>query len=326
MWSLRLLRSNYVRQNILMRTGGAPPALTGGPQCDINMSKMYYLILSLALLMTCSGQLEAASMKVGPARFIIHNVVPGRAYDVYKETGLQLTIYNDSATDKMYLLSTHRPSEGGTWEKGYQEIPDPKWCWFDNDTIEVGANSNASARFHVMIPGEGRYYNQHWVVTLNIAGKPRSGGGLGVAINVRAQIETQAKVDLNGVTPDGLIGVVPSVITLKTQGNGKVVVLNNSTTNETYNVYQLTDTENIHKYISAGFIPLPEPDWLKLGDGSLTIPAGSRKTLTMEASVPEKAAHSNRKYEAICFIEGRGTTGLVRVRIMGADNNTEDMK
>ncbi|OGV62674.1 MAG: hypothetical protein A2283_04410 [Lentisphaerae bacterium RIFOXYA12_FULL_48_11] len=287
------------------------------------MKKIYYLILTLILLTACSGRLEAASLKVSPAGFIIHNIVPGRTYDVYKESGLQLTIYNDSAADKTYLLSAHRPSEGGTWEKGYLEIPDPKWCWFDRNEIKVEANSKAYVRFHLKVPDEERYYNQHWVVTLNIAGKPGPGGGVGVAINVRAQIETQSRAALKSVTPDGLIGVVPSVITLKTKENREVVIFNNSATNETYKIYPLTDKEKFQKYISAGFSPLPEPDWLKLGDGSITIPAGGRKTLSLKVSLPEK---EKKKYESIIFIEGQSATGFMRVQFMGTDDKTEVMR
>lgn len=271
----------------------------------------------MILLTASSDRLEAASLKVGPAGFIIHNIVPGKTYDVFKETGLQLTIYNDSAAAKAYLLSAHRPSEGGKWEKGYLEIPDPKWCWFDNDEITVEANSNAYARFHLKIPDEERYYNQRWVVTLNIAGKPGPGGGVGVAINVRAQVETQSRADLKGVTPDGLIGVVPAIITLKAEDKGEVVIFNNGATADTYKIYPLADKEKFKTYISAGFSPLPEPDWIKPGDGSLTIPAGGRKTLGLKAALPEKERSSAEKYEAIIFIEGQGATGFVRVRMEG---------
>jgi len=263
--------------------------------------------------------LEAASLKVGPAGFIIHNIAPGRTYDVYKETGLQLTIYNDSAAAKTYLLSAHRPSEGGKWEKGYLEIPDPRWCWFDQDEIKVAANSNAYARFHLKIPDEERYYNQRWVVTLNIAGKPGPGVGMGVAINVRAQVETQSRADLKGVTPDGLMGVVPAIITLKAKEKGEVVIFNNSAAGETYKIYPLADKEKFKTYISAGFSPLPEPDWIKPGDGSLTIPAGGRKTLSLKAALPEKEGSSDKKYESIIFIEGQGAAGFVRVRIEGTN-------
>lgn len=287
------------------------------------MKKIFYLILPLILLTVCSSRLAAASLKVGPAGFIIHNVVPGKAYDVYKETGLQLTIYNDSPEAKTYRLSAHRPSEGGTWEKGYLEIPNAQWCWFDQDEIKVAANSNAYARFHLKIPDEERYYNQRWVVTLNIAGKPRLGGGVGVAINIRAQIETKSRADLKGVPPDGLMGVVPSAITLKAKETGEVVVFNNGATAETYKIYPLADKAKFKTYMSAGFSPLPEADWLTLSDRSLTIPAGGRKILGLESALPEKERSPADKYEAIIFIEGQGATGFLRVLIMGADAQTE---
>jgi len=298
--------------------GGYPLRTPGGYNNGDNMKKTYYPILTLILLTACSGLLDAASMKVSPAGFIIHNIVPGKTYDVYKETGLQLAIYNDGTEAKTYLLSSHLPSEGGKWEKGYLEIPDPKWCWFEQDEIIVEANSNAYARFHLKIPDEERYFNQHWVVTLNITGKPGSGGGMGVAINVRAQIETQDRSDIKGVPPDGLLGIVPSIITLKAQEKGEVVIFNNSAVSETYKIYALTDKEKFKTYISAGFSPLPKPDWIRPGDGSLTIPAGGSKTLSLNSALPEKERSSAEKYEAIIFIEGHGAAGFARVRVTGA--------
>ncbi len=287
------------------------------------MKNMLCRFVSMILVTMSIGQLEAASLKVGPAGFIIHNVTPGTTYDVHKETGLQLKIYNDSAVTRTYLLSTHRPSEGGKWEKGYLEIPDPTWCRFEQNEITVEANSNAPARFHLKIPGEDRYYNQHWVVTLNVAGKPGSGGGVGVAINVRAQIETRSRADLNKVIPDGLMGVVPSVLTLQAEGKGEVIIFNNGPSNETYKVYTLTDKETFHKYISAGLSPFPEADWIRPDNGSLMIPAGGRTTLGLTAALPETHRNSSGKHEAIIFVEGQSASGFVRVRIPGPDEQTE---
>jgi hypothetical protein len=277
---------------------------------------LYCLILPVIFLTVYSSRLEAASLKVGPAGFIIHNIVPGKIYDVYKETGVQLNIYNDNPVANTYLISSHRPSECGKWEKGYLEIPNAKWCWFDNDEIKVEANGNSYAKFNLRIPDEERYYNQHWVVTLNVAGKPRPGEiGVGVAINVRAQIETQAKADLKDVVPDGLIGIVPSAIALKANEKGAVVIFNNSPDDETYKIYPLADKEKFQKYISAGFNPLPDPDWLELGGRSLKIPAGGKKTLGLKSALPERTGKSNGKYEAIVFVEGKSAAGFARVRI-----------
>jgi len=284
------------------------------------MEKGYYLALPLILLAACSARLEAATLKVSPGAFIVHNVVPGQKYDVYEKTGLQLAVYNDSPDAQTYRVSAHRPAKGSTLKKGYLEIPDAKWCWFDQEEIKVEANSQAYVRFHLKIPDEQRYYNQRWVVALNVSCNPRSGGlsAMGVAIDVRAQIETQAKSDMKGVNPDGPIGVVPAVITLKATEKGEVDVFNNSAADETYKIYLLADKADFQAYTSAGLTPLPDPDWIKLGARKLKIPAGGRKTLSLKSMLPEKEADSTKQYEAVIFIEGQSASGFVRVRFAAA--------
>lgn len=287
------------------------------------MKTTHNLVATLILLTACFDPSEAASLKVGPGGFIIHNVVPGRTYDVYKETGLQLTIYNDSAESKTYLLSTHRPAQDGKWEKGYLEIPDPTWCRFEQEEITVEANSNACARFYLTLPDSERYYNQHWVVTLGVSGKPGS-GAIGVAINVRAQIETQSKPDTNGTYPFGAVSVVPSVISLNPGEPGKIVVINNSAVAEEYSVSALTDPEKFKTYIAAGFSPLADPAWIVLSDRSLVIPAGERRTLRLDLAMPETERNSIANREAIILIEGKDATGFLRVRIAGPDEGLRE--
>lgn len=286
------------------------------------MKRMCRLVLPLLLLSPCPGLLEAASLKVSPAGFIVHNIIPGRPYDIYKDAGLQLTIYNDSAETRTYALSTHRPSEGGKWEKGYLEIPDPRWSRFEADEITINARSVGYARFHLRIPEDERYYNQHWVTTLRVAGKPGP-GGIGVAIDVRAQIETQSRADITNNSPDCLIGAVPSTITLGAREDGKVVVFNNGAAGETYKLCLLADAGRFKTYIADGFRPLPDPAWLTLDRESLTIPAGGSRTFSLTASLPEQEQRSDARYEAIVFIEGKEATGFVRVRFAVADDKTD---
>ena len=103
-------------------------------------------VLLCVFLSGLVGRVGAASLKVAPARFILHDVKPGKLYDIYAATGLRITIYNDDDTTRTWLLSTHRPSERGKWEKGYGEIPDPRWCWFEKNEITVGHNCSLASR------------------------------------------------------------------------------------------------------------------------------------------------------------------------------------
>ena len=256
-------------------------------------------------------------MKVSPAGFILQDIVPGKVYDIYQETGLKLTVYNDDTVGHTYLLSTHRPSEWGKWERGYLEIPDPKWCWFEEDELTVGPNGQGYGNIFLKVPDEERYYNQRWVVVLRVMGKPGP-GGIALAINVRIQIETESKVDLKG-KPDGVIGIVPSTVVLEKGGDGKkVTIFNNTDFPQTYKVYPLEEKEKLKTYISSGFKPLPEPKWLKLNKETLKIPPGSKKTFTVGLSAPEGETGTNEKWEYIVFVEGKDNTGFLRVRTSGA--------
>ena len=100
------------------------------------MKRLWYVGYCLFLLLI-SFKAEPASLKVSPAGFIIHNLTPGKVYNLHQETGLRLTIYNDDEVSHRYTVSVHRPSEVGRWEKGYSEIPDSKWCWFEEKEISV---------------------------------------------------------------------------------------------------------------------------------------------------------------------------------------------
>jgi hypothetical protein len=63
------------------------------------------MFVVVAMWLSVASRAPAAGLKVGPAGFIIHNVTPGRVYDVYKETGVRLTIYNDGDTTRSYVLA-----------------------------------------------------------------------------------------------------------------------------------------------------------------------------------------------------------------------------
>lgn len=283
------------------------------------MKNPYYLLYLLYLTVVLSilpVRLEAAGLKVSPAGFILQNIIPGKMYDIYQETGLRLTVYNDDTVDHTYLLSTNSPSEWGKWEKGYLEIPDPKWCWFGKNEITVGPNGQGYCSIFLKIPDEERYYNQHWVVVLRVMGKTGP-EGIALAINVRIQIETESKVDLKG-SPDGTIGIVPSAIVF---GNGgdkkKVTIFNNTDFPQTYTVYPLKEKEKLRTYISTGFKPLPEPKWLKLNKQNLKILPRSKQTFTVGLSAPGGEMDTNDKWEYIIFVEGKDNTGFLRVRTSG---------
>ena len=278
------------------------------------------VILSLVCLLTVASRTEAASLKVAPARFIVHNVEPGTLYDIYGETGLRLTVYNDDDVSRTWVLSTHRPSERGHWEKGYAEIPDARWCWFDHDEITVEPNGKVYAHLFLRVPGEEKYYNQHWVVTLGVDGKP-GGGGIALAADVRAQIETKSKAD-GTVKPDGPLGLTPSIIRFEdvapgSSMKGEVVLHNNTQRPHDYAISALLDMPNIERktYLTHSYAALPETRWLA-HKAKLRIKPGASAVMGLTLKIPDEAAHFGKKWEALLLIRpDDGRAGFVRVQV-----------
>jgi hypothetical protein len=291
------------------------------------MARLTRLTLLFVLLLGLAGRLEAASLKVSPARFIVHNVEPGKLYDLYKETRLRLTVYNDDTVSRTWVLSTHRPSERGRWEKGYAEIPDARWCWFDKDEITVEPNSKAYANLHLKIPDEERYYNQHWVVTLSIGSKPGR-GGIGVAVDIRAQIETKSSADVK-TRPYGLLGLKPSIVRFEdTKPGGRkkaqVEIFNNDVGAQSYTISSLlanAETDQ-KKYLTHSYKAIPDFKWVK-HERIVQIEPGKSATLSLDLEIPDDEANFDKKWEDILLVQpDDGRAGFVRVQVQ----TTEKMK
>jgi hypothetical protein len=270
------------------------------------------------------ARLEAASLKVSPGRFLIHNVKPGRLYDVYRETGLRLTIYNDDSATRTWILSVHRPSERGKWEKGYAEIPNAKWCWFDRGEVTMGPRSKAYANLFLKIPDEEKYLNQHWVVTLGVEGKPGR-AGISLAVDIRAQIETVSVGKLEA-RPYGLLGLKPSMVELAdmvpgTGRKGQVALYNNDVTTHTYMMTSLFEDKGIeHKaYLTQSYDPIPDFRWISR-ENSIQIGPNGAANLSLGLQIPDAAAYFGQKWEEILLIlPDQGLPGFVRVQIRTRD-------
>ena len=284
------------------------------------MARLTRLTLLFVLFLSLIGRVEAASLKVSPARFIVHNVEPGRLYDVYKETRLRLTVYNDDTVNQTWVLATHRPSERGRWEKGYGEIPDARWCWFDKNEITVEPNSKAYAYLHLKVPDEERYYNQHWVVTLSIGGKPGR-GGIGVAVDVRAQIETKSSADVK-TRPYGLLGMKPSIVPFEdTKPGGRekaqVEIFNNDVRAHSYTISSLladADTDQ-KKYLTHSYKAIPDFKWVKYGK-HVQIEPGKSAELSLELEIPDDETNFGKKWEDILLVQpDEGRAGFLRVQV-----------
>lgn len=286
----------------------------------MNRAAPLFPVLLAAMMLVLPANTEAASLKVSPSLFVIRDIEPGRAYDVHRDAGVRLTIYNDDASLRTWSLSLHRPSERGRWETGFAEIPNPEWCWFDEEEITVAPHDRGFAHLHLKVPDEERYYNQHWVVTASIAGGA-GGKMIALAADVRILLETKPKTGLRE-SPDGTLGVEPSIVRFDDLRPGqastsRVLLHNNDDAPHRYTVSSLlADPETrLGTYLTASFQALLHHEWIKHQE---TVSIGPRDTavLDLKALVPKDPSSVEEQWEEILLIRPEeGAPRFIRVRM-----------
>lgn len=274
---------------------------------------------ALAVSLCIASQAAAASLKVSPGRFIVHDVKPGIQYDIFKETGLRITIYNDDDVSRTWLLSTHRPSERGKWERGYNEIPDAHWCWFDQNEVTVEPKGKSYAHLFMQVPQEDKYLNRHWVVTIGVDGKPGP-AGIALAADIRVQIETASTSDV--YRSEARLGVAPSIVAFDNVKTGSVekaqiVLVNNESRAQTFRIVPLFGEKGIEAdtYLTHAYALLPDPTWLTF-PSTVDAAPGAETVLPLELKLPNDPSLRGQKWESVLLIESEdGTSDFVRVRV-----------
>lgn len=273
-----------------------------------------YVVKGMVLFFSFARFIFSQGLAVSPGGILIQGVLPGKTYDIYKETGIKLTIYNKDNSPHTYILSTHKPSEVGNkrWEKGYFEIPDPSWCWFDKKEVKIEGNKSESVNIYIKIPDEERYYNQHWIVTVGVLSKPEYGLSLGVY--VRMQIETAVKENPE-IKPDGKIGFVPATLTFNNKFSQKILTMYNNTEKRlSFNVFTIEEEKNIEKktYLTPNYSFL-EKTWFKIEKRNFEIEPMGKCKIRVSVNIPENC-EKNRLENILFFRSDEEISGFVRVR------------
>lgn len=265
-----------------------------------------------------SAPAPAASLKVGPARILLQEVAPGRTHDIHAETGVQLTVYNDDDVPRTWTLSTHRPSERGEWETGYGEIPDASWCRLETPEVTVPPGDRAQVKLFLDIPEDPAHYNRHWVVTLGIGGA--GGMGIGLAANVRVQIETASRPE-PALPPGGETALAPGTIIFADLAPGtpstvQALLRNGAADAREFSLSPLLDAvRDPSAYLTGGHQRLPEKGWIQYPEKARAAP-GETVPFPVTVNIPEGAAPSGGRFEELILVTPpMGRPGFVRVRV-----------
>lgn len=263
-------------------------------------------------------------LSVQPGGLLIQYVKLGQTYDLYEKSGIALIIENKDDKPHTYKLETSKPSQVGNekWLKGYLEIPDPSWFWFEKDEVTVEAQSKREVKMFLKIPEEKKYYNQHWTVSLEITGKPEIGQMLTLAIYPRYQIETESKAGLKE-KPDGLIGFEPSRLLFENLALGKseknsIIIYNNDKMSRTYKIVpEVIEVDPTREKIvaSPGYSWIPDTKWIRIKK-RLRIRPGESKELIVTVKIPKRQEYYQKRWETLLSVDSdEGPSGFIRIQI-----------
>ena len=285
--------------------------------------------LLIAAAAPASEQPPALGLAVQPGGMLIQDISPGGRYDLKEKTGIGLTVFNRDSRDHTYLLSTHRPSEVGNRRlpSGYFDIPDPSWFRFEKPEVHVPAQGSVEVGMYLEVPGDERYHNQHWSVSVGVVGKPGPGEMLTLAVYPRFEIETTpaTRAELR-LRPAGEIGLAPSVVVFSGLAPGdrreaEFVLCNNDRRHRAHR-YDFTilpegeSGDGRRIFPSAGYAWVPGTSWLRTRYPSVWVGKGRSLAVPFRVKIPNGLRPHAKGWEGIIFIKREdGATGFVRVVI-----------
>jgi hypothetical protein len=279
--------------------------------------KLIFAFLILLLFYTSS---LAMGMKVAPGSFCVSNLSVGEDHNL----GIDLIIKNNDDYEEEYTIKTVRLDEKkDNWLKGYSQIPDPDWFYFDKDKVKIKAGDEEKVRMHVKIPDEEKYLNQHWITFVEVQAKPRKGMTFNLSLRPSYLIETQSEADISQA-PYGDLGVVPSAVRAEDVDLGEIqkvsfTIYNNDKVDHNYKISTYipeTSSQKLQISLTPGFVWIEEPEWVRPLESNIEIKAGQSGQVNLEILIPDGTELYENGWEGIIMVEpDNSLSGFARILI-----------
>ncbi|MGB9562057.1 MAG: hypothetical protein ACPL6C_04505 [bacterium] len=269
--------------------------------------------MSKKLIVVCVPFIFAIvwALRVSPASFTAQWVPLGRR----KDLGVVFTCSADKKT-YLFIARVMPQEEGVPLSVGYRSLPDIGWFIVESgETLRADTSSGiALTKLLVEIPDKPEYYNQHFVVRLFTTGI--SAGMFQPAMIPYYFLETPPLANPS-VSPDGELGVAPSIVELtKSNKNGTFRIYNNDTIEHKYNLVIRKPEERSRRFpnVSSDFLCIDDTAKIVISAQNITLPP--KKNALIEVAWKDKK-WVNENYEAILLITADDeATNFVRIRII----------
>lgn len=264
-------------------------------------------------------------LSVEPGGLLIQSVPIGQLYDMDYWIKMRFKIYNDSDKPRRYVIKVDKPVKVGVKVlKGYTQIPDPSWFWFEEKEVLVPENGVAEIKMFLRIPNEEKYCNQKWAVGIDVEGKPETEEKLVLAVSPVFYIETESRPEVKE-KPAGFLGLAPGAVVLKNVALGKskavskIKVYNNDTQPHLYKVSSIIPSAEPGRQVitpSPNFSWIPKRELIRPSANTLKVGPNEWKEIALDLDIPQRPDFLNQRWEGILFFESEeGQANFTRVQI-----------
>ncbi len=283
------------------------------------IKKVLTVACAAILIFSMSMKIAQAGVRVSPGAFCVQHVKLGEELKL-----IDMVITNESDQEKRFTMKVLKPSEAvDNWVKGYNEIPDTSWFYLAQDTVTISPYTETKIPLYIKIPKEEKYYNQHWMVYVEVTAEEEGALVFRAAVAPNYMIETQAKRDI-GEIPYGTLAVSPTIVLADKviPGKSKQVTFklyNNDSVEHIYTLTSYIPQASIEKQdisVSAGYEFIKDSSWVKPVKHKIKLKPMEIKEIILSVRIPKGFEPMDKGWESIILIEpDRGLAGFVRVLV-----------
>ena len=269
---------------------------------------------TVALLLMCFIS-SASAVAFGPPLTLFQDIPPGFEVDLKKVGNFSYQIVNKSNADQDYRIKTSVPhGEAGTWEHGYEIIPDISWCTMHESELTVAANTTKLVSMTINIPDKPENYNRKFMVYVVLEPGGQAALGVGLGLIARVMIETSVKPGPEFTGHSNALGIAPGQINIKGKPGDafskNINVMNHGGDSE-FMICKLPDfypTLKFARYQTNGFQLMPNNTWVE-GLELSKVKKGETKKIAIKGKISPEAK-IGMKYEELIFFKPTTVTNI----------------
>lgn len=264
------------------------------------------MIAALAL-----GDARAVFATVGlTSRFadvVLENTKVGQVYNLRKEFNVPYTLKNHSESPTAVALEIVIP-EQPELSPNYEAIPDPAWLKIVPNQATIPGNGSTFAEIILQVPDDPKYVGRHYQAAIwsHTSGEGLIGAGVKSRLRfstgpgpdtLKAEKARKAMMTLDfDMLPQTLYVndvEVGSAFDVREKTGKSIKVTNRA---ETPVGFTFASVPWDGRYQLEGFEPAPDPKWLTVEPGTLTLEGLMIKPLKMTLNIPDDKKQAGKKY------------------------------